>query len=74
MNDYWFRLRVLLSPLQRLNTVEDSVTFRLDSLGKEVEVKAAPPGPLNQASMITFSCHGFSAFDEAHAAGVAGCA
>src|SRR3972149_2032441 len=71
MNDYWFRLRVLLSPLQALNGLDGSAALRLDSLGKDVEVNAAPPEPIDRGTMITFSCCRFSSFHDAHEAGVA---
>lgn len=71
MDEFSIELGVLLSPRQALNSTKLALTFRLDPLDRDVIISASPPGPLDQANRLTFSCHGFRSFDEAHAAGVA---
>ncbi len=68
--EFWFKLRIELSPLQRLDNGDTNLTLPLNFEGKHVEIKAVPKGPINKASTLDFDVHGFASHEEAHECGL----
>jgi|GEM_PF-4180988 len=69
-DDFWFKLRVELSSLQRLDNEDPTLTLPLNFEGKRVEIRAVPKGPINKASTLDFNVHGFASHKEAHECGL----